>query len=87
MTEGTYIQHLLKKMWVNEEAPKDRNTKLEVKKEPPKGDTQFSDLVYYSIKLDILCHIILSIIESTEKVGFDYNVSAFVVDNLTNTHI
>ena len=35
----------------------------------------------------MICHILSSIVESPEQVGFDYDGSTVIVDNYSNAHI
>ena len=54
---------------------------------PPKGHNKGRNLFYCRLTQYRICRIILSRIESTEKVGFYSNIFLVVVDNFSNTHI
>ena len=54
---------------------------------PPKGHTKNRPFVFCTISKDGICHIISSILESSEQVRFDSDESSATVDKYDNARI
>ena len=67
--------------------PKSNKTIWQAINKTPKGRTKNRPFVYCIILKDIICHILSSRVESSERIGFDSYWSTVIVHNYANKNI